>query len=456
MKEDELPFLTYIAAEHGENTRKNLKEWMNFKMKWIKATRRRVFLLTCRTEDLKPDFINNIGTNISHLRIHNKKVKNKFDRKLRSFETQMLNLQIEDCNSHISYLNRNIDKLENSLVNIIPQTLYKDIVNSYQIKLIYTNNSIYDRHKLKLEKLRKQQTKLSHYEYNEKWLVNLTDHDIPPHVKRIVALGPKFNMEKEKLNLDDKINIVKDIEKTLVRVPDETKNVIRKIVVEECILDKNKKQKHINYEQKLINKHLKETKQYAKQHDMIFTNADKGNVTVALNKSDYNNKIKEMLSNTTTYEVIRKNMNPLNNITKKLHEICKRWFDKGYIDNNMYKFINRTDSNLPKFYALPKIHKKNTPFRPIISFIDSPLYNLSKFLADIISKNIPTSDYGIKNSFEFKEKIDNVNIKSNYTMVSFDVTSLFTNISHTSIIDAVKRRWASIQTNCKIPWDDRL
>ena len=48
--------------------------------------------------------------------------------------------------------------------------------------------------------------------------------------------------------------------------------------------------------------------------DIIFTNADKGNVTVAIKKQDYINKIEETLQNKNTYQIIEYNL--INKITK--------------------------------------------------------------------------------------------------------------------------------------------
>ena len=43
-----------------------------------------------------------------------------------------------------------------------------------------------------------------------------------------------------------------------------------------------------------------------------------------------------------------------------------------------------TGASPPKFYGLPKIHKKNIPLRPIVSNIGSVSYWVAKELAKII------------------------------------------------------------------------
>lgn len=48
--------------------------------------------------------------------------------------------------------------------------------------------------------------------------------------------------------------------------------------------------------------------------EIIFTHADKGNVTVALNGNLYKHKIKEMLSDSDTYTRVDKD--PIKNLTK--------------------------------------------------------------------------------------------------------------------------------------------
>ena len=77
-------------------------------------------------------------------------------------------------------------------------------------------------------------------------------------------------------------------------------------------------------------------------------------------------------------------------------------------------------------YDLPKIHKRETPLRPILSTSGTYNYNMSRFLVPLLAP--PTSNsFVVKDSFTFVEEICNFP-NENYVMASFDVTSLFTNI----------------------------
>ena len=90
-----------------------------------------------------------------------------------------------------------------------------------------------------------------------------------------------------------------------------------------------------------------------------------------------------------------------------------------------------------------KIHETGFPIRPIFSFINSLLYNLSKFIAVLLTLLVDTNDFTEKNSYEFVEQLKNLTINHDECMVSFDVISLFTkipvNVAKTVIIERLKK-----------------
>ena len=54
-----------------------------------------------------------------------------------------------------------------------------------------------------------------------------------------------------------------------------------------------------------------------------------------------------------------------------------------------------SDGLCPRFYGLPKIHKPGIPLRPIVSFVNSPTYAISGYLARILSPVVGNTDYTI-------------------------------------------------------------
>ncbi len=59
----------------------------------------------------------------------------------------------------------------------------------------------------------------------------------------------------------------------------------------------------------------------------------------------------------------------------------------------------------PRFYGLPKVHKKDTPLRPIVSSIGTITYNHAQYLAQILSPLVGKTEHHVKNSEEFAKKI---------------------------------------------------
>ena len=61
---------------------------------------------------------------------------------------------------------------------------------------------------------------------------------------------------------------------------------------------------------------------------------------------------------------------------------------------------------------------------PIVSSIGTFIYNLARFLCDLLSPLVPNY-YSCKDTFTFVSQIKNVNLSRKF-LVSYDVTSLFT------------------------------
>ena len=87
-------------------------------------------------------------------------------------------------------------------------------------------------------------------------------------------------------------------------------------------------------------------------------------------------------------------------------------------------------------YGLPKVHKTNfsTTARPILSAIGTNNHKLAKFFVPILQP-CTVSEYVVKDSFSFVSEITAFSSSEELIMASFDVSSLFTNISLADAID---------------------
>ena len=86
------------------------------------------------------------------------------------------------------------------------------------------------------------------------------------------------------------------------------------------------------------------------------------------------------------------------------------------------------DPNTCSATAEASTSEPDTPLRPIVSFISSPTYRLSKFLASLLKPVVGQNVHHVRNSQQFAEFITSQQLPSTEVLVSFDVVSLFTRV----------------------------
>ncbi|XP_059498080.1 uncharacterized protein LOC132207173 isoform X1 [Stegostoma tigrinum] len=114
-----------------------------------------------------------------------------------------------------------------------------------------------------------------------------------------------------------------------------------------------------------------------------------------------------------------------NRITASLIKLQK----SGELNKRLFQKMKPDGSNTPRFYGLPKIHKPGAPLRPIVSLPGTPTYRLAKELHQRLKHRVEDSRHSIHSSQEFLNTIKSTKIEEDETMVSFDVTALFTSIN---------------------------
>ena len=125
-------------------------------------------------------------------------------------------------------------------------------------------------------------------------------------------------------------------------------------------------------------------------------------------------------------------------------EASLQWFlrklkQKNVFNENEYdKLYPSGSAPARSSYGTPKMQKFTSSdsfprLRPIVSSIGTFSYNLARFLCDLCSPLVP-NDHSCKDTFSFVSQIKNANLSKNF-LISYDVTSLFTNIPLQETID---------------------
>jgi hypothetical protein len=148
---------------------------------------------------------------------------------------------------------------------------------------------------------------------------------------------------------------------------------------------------------------------------------EQGNATMVLSTLDYKQKITSLLEDSSYRRLAR---DPTD-LTKRKTTLLLR---KSTLTEDICKQLRPAGSRPPRLYGLMKIHKEGVCLRPIVNSIGAPTYQLSQYLAGLLSQLTGNSAHHVKNSFKFVQILKSLRVQPEDLMVSFNMVSLFTNV----------------------------
>ena len=210
---------------------------------------------------------------------------------------------------------------------------------------------------------------------------------------------------------------------------------------------------------------LRAISQLKKRDDIIITRPDKGSGIVVMDKADYVHLLKEasinyeskfipvQLKRPKTRGRPPRHYHPLLQKEKELTSIVQRILPKQIADSVIQK-----GSRLAHLYGLPKTHKKQLAVRPILSATGTYNYKLAKWLDEKL-KPLSINASTVTDIFTFTEEIQGMEINDQDILVSYDVSSLFTNVPVNETIEllaekAFKDDWFNSEYNLNITKPD--
>lgn len=174
--------------------------------------------------------------------------------------------------------------------------------------------------------------------------------------------------------------------------------------------------------------------------DIIVTSADKGDVVVIMNVSHYTDLAWKHLSDSSTYLPLSEDPTPT--IVAEFNAYLRRCREDRVIDAGLYDRLKLPDDTaVQTMYFLPKIHKTPLKLRPIVSCSGGPTERASRYLNRLLQPHARAVDSYVENSIEVINHLRDLTLPVNTTLVSLDVESLYTNISHPLAIATFTRRF---------------
>ncbi|XP_072050005.1 uncharacterized protein [Amphiura filiformis] len=270
----------------------------------------------------------------------------------------------------------------------------------------------------------------------DRWVINKSDLQITEPQLSVLRKGLNFAVTPSKLPTVEFVTAVE----TACHLLGNTSNKAAELR-SDCVqvLKQSKPPpSNISKEERVALRELKEDK------DITILPADKGRATVILNKTDYQDKANDLLNDTNTYKPLKRD--PTSMYRNQLIEVLQSLRDEGVINVITYRQLYPTSSDTPKFYGLPKVHKDACPLRPIVSSCGSITYNTAKFISKILSPLVGGTPRHLKNSEDLVTKLSAIKLADNESLVSYDVSALFTSVPVDESLDIIHKRLTNDDT----------
>ena len=127
----------------------------------------------------------------------------------------------------------------------------------------------------------------------------------------------------------------------------------------------------------------------ARNLDIKLCMFDKRNGLAILEADDYLLKLEKIVEDCSKFMAVKlQDGCDSSNYSKKKKSIAY-YFKRCLGKINGYAALIQFGRKPGKLYALAKVNKNNTLFRPVVSMVRTPKYNLAKYLNNLIKPHIP-------------------------------------------------------------------
>ena len=167
------------------------------------------------------------------------------------------------------------------------------------------------------------------------------------------------------------------------------------------------------------------TKKYLKEKDLLAIPFDKGIGICIMKRETYNSKTEAIINLPQFEKVEKKRKNEKHLIIKeeeRVISILKFLKEQNKIDEELYHSLRPRGSQPARLYGLAKVHKQNTPVRPVLSMPGSAYHKVAQKVADWLS-DVPKCKIN-SSTKSVCDMLKTVVLADDEEIVSFDVSSV--------------------------------
>ena len=333
-----------------------------------------------------------------------------------------------------------------------------------ELKNKKTLNGKYNRELLKADK--------KHLEIARKYIVNVSDYKLSDIQIKMLAKGlkfiPKGNMSNKKIKKQVLLDFrefsrklkckafFNNIEENWVPHPFYQKSYweppIKDLDIEEyCSKTETliKSMKIKNDSGNFSEEEYKAIEKLRNNDNIVIKKADKNSTICIQNKESY---IKEAIKQLEAIHYRETEFPDLENLKDSIMKIIHEMWNKEQLDKQTYEFLKKTEQvkKIGTLYLLPKLHKftpveldsfereglgeKTIPSRPIISLCNTISSYVGAFLDLFLVPLVQKQDTYIQDTPDFIRKIENLKLEQDCFLVTYDITSMYTNIRFEDIL----------------------
>ena len=379
------------------------------------------FLQSCLDHGLIPKFL--------HF-----KVANQHLRRSTTYETCRRKLLTKELQLKRNQLKTTETKLKNTIKDLKTAVRYVDFIH---LTSLITNNSIKATlrseiiQNRKLEKLKQEY--LSESINPDTVIFNYSSYTLNDIEKKVLARGHKFCVRPDNLDYCLTLTPFEKLARTLKNHSiNRNYNIDFEYVktkLKDIALSTFHGYSSNSLPLNVSRAELSALKKLSRNKDLVIVRPDKGNGIVILDKPDYISKVELLLSDVSKFKKL--DVDVLDLCIKREGQLIRFLRDtlvkNKFIPESVYYDLSPQGSKPGILYGLPKVHKETCPARPIMSAIGTYNYSLAKFLVPILQP-LTSNQYTVNSSFSFVKEITSTSFPHSTVMISFDVSSLFTNI----------------------------